>query len=55
MVFGLYRHRKGSLYLAICTVKHSETGEAMVLYIGRTGIYVRPAAMFLDGRFTRVV
>ncbi len=53
-VFGLYRHKKGGLYLALGLVKHSETGEAMVLYVGRTGWFVRPATMFFDGRFRKL-
>lgn len=53
-VFGLYRHKKGGLYLALGLVKHSETGEAMVLYVGRAGWFVRPATMFFDGRFRKL-
>ena len=53
-VFGLYRHKKGGLYLALRVVKHSETEEPMVLYVGRAGWFVRPLAMFLDGRFRKL-
>ena len=63
---GLYRHYKGMLYEVIDTVRHSETLEPMTLYralYGEQGLWVRPAAMFLetvviDGiaqpRFTRI-
>ena len=48
---GLYRHYKGELYEVIDTVRHSETLEAMTLYralYGERGLWVRPAAMFLE-------
>ena len=48
---GLYRHYKGNLYEVIDTVRHSETLEAMTLYralYGERGLWVRPAAMFLE-------
>ena len=48
---GLYRHYKGMLYEVIDTVRHSETLEPMTLYralYGRRGLWVRPAAMFLE-------
>ena len=63
---GLYRHYKGNLYEVLDTVRHSETLEPMTLYralYGEQGLWVRPAAMFLetvviDGveqtRFTRI-
>jgi len=54
VTFGLYRHKKGGLYLALGLVKHSETGEAMVLYVGRVGCFVRPTTMFFDGRFRKL-
>jgi hypothetical protein len=47
----LYRHYKGGLYEVIDTVRHSETAEAMTLYralYGQRGLWVRPAAMFLE-------
>jgi len=47
----LYRHYKGQLYEVIDTVRHSETLEAMTLYralYGERGLWVRPAAMFLE-------
>lgn len=53
-VLGLYRHKKGGLYFALRVVQHSETGEAMVLYVGSAGWFVRPLAMFLDGRFRKL-
>lgn len=63
---GRYRHYKGMEYEVLGTVRHSETLEPMTLYralYGEHGLWVRPAAMFLeevavDGirqpRFTRV-
>jgi hypothetical protein len=63
---GRYRHYKGGLYDVLDTVRHSETCEPMTLYralYGENGLWVRPAAMFLetvniDGvvqpRFTRM-
>ena len=63
---GLYRHYKGNLYEVIDTVRHSETLEALTLYralYGERGLWVRPAAMFLENveidgavqpRFTRL-
>ena len=63
---GRYRHYKGGEYDVVGTVRHSETLEPMTLYralYGEQGLWVRPAAMFLetvviDGiaqpRFTRI-
>jgi hypothetical protein len=63
---GRYRHYKGGLYEVIDTVRHSETLEPMTLYralYGEHGLWVRPAAMFLEPvviegvsqlRFTRI-
>jgi hypothetical protein len=63
---GRYRHYKGMEYQVLDTVRHSETCEPMTLYralYGEHGLWVRPAAMFLetvviDGvtqtRFTRI-
>jgi hypothetical protein len=48
---GRYRHYKGNLYDVIDTVRHSETLEPMTLYralYGECGLWVRPAAMFLE-------
>lgn len=48
---GLYRHYKGMLYEVLDTVRHSETLEPMTLYralYGQRGLWVRPAAMFLE-------
>ena len=48
---GRYRHYKGLLYEVVGTVRHSETLEAMTLYralYGERGLWVRPAAMFLE-------
>ena len=48
---GLYRHYKGGLYQVLDMVRHSETLEAMTLYralYGARGLWVRPAAMFLE-------
>ena len=63
---GRYRHYKGGLYDVVGTVRHSESLEPMTLYralYGAQGLWVRPAAMFLEDvliegirqpRFTRV-
>ncbi|MDD0811907.1 DUF1653 domain-containing protein [Curvibacter sp. RS43] len=48
---GHYRHYKGGVYEVIDTVRHSETLEPMTLYralYGSRGLWVRPAAMFLE-------
>ena len=48
---GRYRHYKGMLYDVLGTVRHSETLEPMTLYralYGEHGLWVRPAAMFLE-------
>lgn len=48
---GLYRHYKGLLYEVIGTARHSESLEPMTLYralYGERGLWVRPAAMFLE-------
>lgn len=48
---GIYRHYKGNLYEVVDTVRHSETLEPMTLYralYGERGLWVRPAAMFLE-------
>lgn len=46
---GRYRHYKGKDYQLLCTAKHSETLEEMVVYralYGEGGVWVRPAAMW---------
>jgi hypothetical protein len=46
---GCYRHFKGKEYELICTARHSETEELMVVYrplYGEGGVWVRPAAMW---------
>lgn len=56
---GRYRHYKGRDYEVIGVARHSETEESFVVYralYGERGLWVRPAAMFLDtvtvdGRF----
>lgn len=48
---GRYRHYKGGRYQVVDTVRHSETCEPMTLYralYGDQGLWVRPAAMFLE-------
>jgi hypothetical protein len=48
---GRYRHYKGMEYEVLDTVRHSETCEPMTLYralYGDRGLWVRPAAMFLE-------
>ncbi len=46
---GRYRHFKGKEYELICTARHSETEELIVVYrplYGEGGVWVRPAAMW---------
>ena len=48
---GRYRHYKGGMYDVVDTVRHSESLEPMTLYralYGKQGLWVRPAAMFLE-------
>lgn len=48
---GRYRHYKGQEYEVIGTARHSETEEELVVYraeYGERGLWVRPAAMFLE-------
>lgn len=46
---GRYRHFKGNEYEVLCTARHSETLEEMVVYralYGEGGVWVRPAVMW---------
>ncbi len=48
---GRYRHYKGNEYRVLGVARHSETGEALVVYqalYGERGLWVRPAAMFVE-------
>lgn len=48
---GRYRHFKGKEYQVLCTARHSETNEQMVVYealYGEGGVWVRPAAMWTE-------
>lgn len=48
---GRYRHYKGGEYEVIGIARHSETGEALVVYrplYNDTGWWVRPHAMFFE-------
>jgi hypothetical protein len=48
---GLYRHFRGNEYRVIGLARHSETLEPLVVYqalYGEHGLWVRPAAMFLE-------
>ena len=57
---GIYRHYKGNLYELLCTARHSETQEELVVYkalYGDGGIWVRPMKMWnehveIDGKRT---
>lgn len=51
IVAGKYRHFKGGEYEVIGVARHSETGEALVVYrplYGERGLWCRPAAMFAE-------
>jgi hypothetical protein len=48
---GRYRHYKGRDYQVLGLARHSETLEPLVVYqalYGERGLWVRPAAMFLE-------
>lgn len=48
---GYYRHFKGMPYRVLGSARHSETMEDLVVYqalYGERGLWVRPAAMFLE-------
>ena len=48
---GRYRHYKGREYRVLGIARHSETLEPLVVYqalYGERGLWVRPAAMFLE-------
>ncbi|MFN0162321.1 MAG: DUF1653 domain-containing protein [Burkholderiales bacterium] len=51
IAFGRYRHYKGGEYEVLGVTRHSETGEALVLYrplYVDSGLWVRPYAMFVE-------
>lgn len=48
---GRYRHYKGGHYEVLGVARHSETGEALVVYrplYGERALWVRPQAMFTE-------
>jgi len=48
---GRYRHYKGKDYRVIGLARHSETGDALIVYqllYGDFGLWVRPAKMFIE-------
>lgn len=48
---GAYEHHKGNRYDVLGVARHSETGEALVVYRprqGEQGLWVRPLAMFVE-------
>jgi hypothetical protein len=52
-IIGIYQHYKGKLYLVLGTAQHSETQEALVVYVplymhAGHGMSVRPLDMFLE-------
>ena len=55
---GYYKHFKGNIYRVLFEVKHTETGEDMVVYqamYGNADTWARPKSMFIDeGRFTKI-
>ena len=51
LALGRYRHYKSGEYTVMGVAKHSETGEAMVVYrpeYGERGLWVRPLSMFQE-------
>ena len=51
VVGGIYRHFKGRYYKVLNLARHSETGDAMVVYQAlyeEQAIWVRPAEMWLE-------
>lgn len=55
MITGVYRHKKGGLYLALFTATLERNLEPYVVYVGRSGIWLRPLREFLEkDRFKRV-
>lgn len=54
--YPTHRHKKGGLYTVLhAEALHSETKEPMVVYVGTDGqVWVRPKAMFEDGRFSPI-
>lgn len=56
MILGLYRHRKTrGLYIALGRAQREADRTPHVVYVGRSGWWLRPVAEFFDGRFARVV
>lgn len=48
---GVYQHFKGARYEVLDVARHSENGEAFVVYralYGDRGLWVRPLAMFTE-------
>ena len=59
MIFGIYRHRKGGLYLTLFTATYTEElrdreSNNLVIYVGKWCLWSRPLEMFLDGRFEKL-
>lgn len=55
MITGFYRHKKGGLYLALFIAKMEWNEEPYVVYIGRSGIWLRPLREFLEkDRFKKI-
>ena len=58
VINGIYKHKKGNMYIVQDIATHSETLEKMVVYralYGDSKLWVRPYNEFVDGRFQYVV
>jgi hypothetical protein len=53
---GEWRHLKtGGIYTVSCVGRIEATLEFAVVYAGESGVWIRPYAEFIDGRFVKVI